>query len=122
MHPRLVHHQTHLQKADPEIRIHHIECLPPSSTTYILGTVLLIHGFPETSYQFRKVIPSLASAGYRVLAPDYRGAGYSSKPPSGYTKKEIATDLHTLVTKHLGIKEKVHVVGHDIGGYVISET
>ena len=113
-----VHRQIHLQLSSPEVRIHYVECLPPSSASSTLGTILLIHGFPETSYQFRKVIPSLASAGYRVLAPDYRGAGYSSKPPSGYTKKDIATDLHTLVTEHLGIKEKIHVVGHDIGGMI----
>ena len=111
------HRQVWLQRSSPEIRLYYIECLPPASSKP-LGTILLIHGFPETSYQFRKVIPPLASAGYRVLAPDYRGAGYSSKPPSGYTKKDIATDLHTLLTTHLGIKEKVHLVGHDIGGMI----
>lgn len=116
--PTPIHRQTHLQLSSPEIRIHYIECLPPSSTSSPLGTILLIHGFPETSYQFRHVVPSLASAGYRVLAPDYRGAGYSSKPPSGYTKASLATDLHTLVTEHLKIKEKIHIVGHDIGGMI----
>lgn len=115
--PGSTHHQVWLQRSNPEIRLHYIECLP-TAFSKPLGTILLIHGFPETSYQFRKVIPPLASAGYRVLAPDYRGAGYSSKPPSGYTKKDIATDLHTLLTEHLGIKEKVHLVGHDIGGMI----
>ena len=116
--PNPVHRQIYLQRSSPEIRIHYIDCLPPSSASSTVGTILLVHGYPETSYQFRKVIPSFASAGYRVLAPDYRGAGYSSKPPSGYTKKDIATDLHTLVTEHLGIKEKIHVVGYDIGGMI----
>ena len=43
----------------------------------------LIHGFPETSYQFRDVIVPLAQAGYHVFAPDYRGHGYSLQPPIG---------------------------------------
>ena len=85
-----------------------------------LGTILLIHGFPQTSYQFRKVIPGLSKAGYRVVVPDYRGAGGSSKPMKldGYRKTQMATDLHRLIHDHIGIKSRVHVVGHDIGGMV----
>lgn len=89
------------------------------------GTVLLIHGFPETWYQWRHVISPLSRAGYRVIVPDYRGAGNSQAPPSnagfaggkggGYTKVVMADDLHTLVRDVLGITEPVHVVGHDIG-------
>lgn len=79
------------------------------------GTVLLIHGFPQTSYQFRRVITPIAKRGYHVLVPNCRGAGGSSKPWNGYTKKEMAGDLHTLVQKLGLMKEKVHVVGHDIG-------
>ncbi|KAI4155522.1 MAG: hypothetical protein L6R39_001215 [Caloplaca ligustica] len=60
----------------------------------------------------------LSSAGYRVITPDYRGAGYSSRPPTGYTKKVLAIDLHTLLTEHVGVKTPVHIVGHDIGGMV----
>jgi pimeloyl-ACP methyl ester carboxylesterase len=81
-------------------------------------TILLIHGFPETSYQFHHVVPLLSEAGYRVIAPDYRGAGLSSKPLTGYTKTQMAEDLHILVQDYLGIKDKIHVVGHDIGGMI----
>lgn len=109
--------QAWLQHSDPELRIFYTECLPTSSPKP-KGTILLIHGFPETSHQFRHVLVPLADAGYGVLAPDYRGHGYSSKPPNGYTKAIIAQDLHKLVTEHLGIKEKIHVVGHDIGGMI----
>lgn len=80
--------------------------------------MLLIHGFPETSHQYRHVLVPLARAGYRVLAPDYRGHGYSSKPADGYTKAILAQDLHKLVTEHLDIKEKIHIVGHDIGAMI----
>ena len=110
------HHQVWLQKSDPEIRIHYVETSPPTSQPS-KGTILLIHGFPETSYQFRHVMKPLSSHGYRVIAPDYRGAGYSSHPDSGYTKDILASDLHSLMTT-LEIKAPVHVVGHDIGGMI----
>lgn len=82
------------------------------------GTILLIHGFPETSFQFRHIITPLSQTGYRVLAPDYRGAGYSSKPRDmlGYRKSVLAADLISLLD---ALKvDRVHVVGHDIGGMV----
>lgn len=98
------------------IYLHAIMCPPPEGKA-AKGTVLLIHGFPQTSYQFRRVITPLADAGYHVIAPDYRGAGSSSKPWNGYTKEVMAKDLHNLV-KHLGVKDKLHLVGHDIGGMI----
>ncbi|KAG6361575.1 hypothetical protein INS49_009802 [Diaporthe citri] len=67
---------------------------------------------------FRHVITPIADAGYTVIAPDYRGAGHSSKPRDGYEKTLMAADIHKLLTEHLGITEPVHVVGHDIGGMV----
>lgn len=100
-----------------EVTIHYIECPPPKGIS-TKGTILLIHGYPETSYQFRHVITPLADAGYTVVCPDYRGAGESSHPRDGYEKVQMASDLHEVVQKHLGIKDKVHVVGHDIGGMV----
>lgn len=100
-----------------EIRLNYIEC-SPSDGNQTFGTILLIHGFPQTSYQFRHVITPIADAGYRVIAPDYRGAGKSSKPVTGYEKSRMAEDLHLLIQSHLGIKEKIHVVGHDIGGMI----
>ncbi|KAH7311253.1 Alpha/Beta hydrolase protein [Stachybotrys elegans] len=81
------------------------------------GVIVLVHGFPQTSYQFRKVMKPLASSGYRVIAPDYRGAGLSSRPDTGFTKSVMATDILHLLD-HLSIKSKVHVVGHDIGGMI----
>ena len=115
--PSIRNRQIWLQKSDQEIRLFYTEALPPANTSS-KGNILLIHGFPETSYQFRHIIPPLARAGYHVIAPDYRGAGYSSKPPSGYTKKQLSADLHQLMTQHLGIKDPIHVVGHDIGGMI----
>ena len=102
--------------AQDELTIAYIDV--PSSRSPARGTVLLIHGFPQTSHQFRHVLNPLASHGYRVIAPDYRGAGQSSRPVDGYDKVTMATDLRTLLHDHLGAKEKIHVVGHDIGGMV----
>lgn len=101
------------------VRITFVDTLPPAGTGQ-KGVVLLIHGFPQTSYQFRKVILPLAQAGYRVIVPDYRGAGDSSRPMNlkGYLKSRMATDLHHVVQKHLNIAEPIHVVGHDIGGMI----
>jgi pimeloyl-ACP methyl ester carboxylesterase len=97
--------------------LNYIECQAVSKTEE-KGVILLIHGFPQTSYQFRHVITPLADAGYRIIAPDYRGAGQSSKPLTGYQKTQMAEDLHILIQSHFGIKEKIHVVGHDIGGMI----
>lgn len=114
---KTMHRQTHLNREDPEVRLYYQECLPSQEKK---GTILLIHGFPQSSYQFRFVIEPLAQAGYHVIAPDYRGHGFSSHPlgDTGYTKKELASDIFQLLTKHIGVREKVHVVGHDIGGTI----
>ena len=114
--PHHLHRQKWLREADPEIRLHYTECSPSSGSPK--GTILLIHGFPETSYQFRHVLQPLADAGYHVIAPDYRGAGYSSHPVDGYTKDVLSRDLHDLVTNHIAVKDKIHLVGHDIGGMI----
>ncbi|KAK3203830.1 hypothetical protein GRF29_106g747938 [Pseudopithomyces chartarum] len=98
------------------LRLNYIDCGTSLSTKP--EVILLIHGFPQTSYQFRHVITPLADAGYRVIVPDYRGAGKSSKPLTGYTKTQMAEDLHVLLTSHLEIEQKIHIIGHDIGGMI----
>ena len=77
--------------------------------------VVLLHGWPETWYQWRKIIPSLAEK-YTVIAPDMRGLGDSSKPAAGYDKRTVADDICRLVRK-LGF-ERIFLVGHDWGGPV----
>jgi pimeloyl-ACP methyl ester carboxylesterase len=77
--------------------------------------LLLLGGWPQTWWQFHKVMPTLARR-YRVVAADLRGMGGTDKPDSGFDKKTMAGDIHALV-RHLG-HEKVHVAGHDIGAMV----
>ncbi|MGW6843027.1 alpha/beta fold hydrolase [Streptomyces sp. NPDC054958] len=80
------------------------------------GTPLvLLGGWPQTWWQWNKVLPALAGR-YRVIAVDLRGMGGSAKPDTGYDKKTMAADVHALLL-HLGL-ERAHVVGHDIGAMV----
>jgi pimeloyl-ACP methyl ester carboxylesterase len=78
-------------------------------------TIVLLHGFPQTWWQWHRIAPPLVEAGYRVVAPDYRGAGDSWRPASGYDKRTMARDIRTLVHDHLDIRDPVIVGGHDIG-------
>lgn len=110
----ITHHNANLT---PITRIHYQIAQPPTSHQP-RATLLLIHGFPQTSNQYCLVLPLLASAGYRCIAPDYRGAGFSFHPPSDYTKRTMAADLHTLVTTELKITEPIVLIGHDIGGMI----
>jgi pimeloyl-ACP methyl ester carboxylesterase len=48
-------------------------------------TAVLLHGFPQTWQEWRHVIGPLSEAGFRIVAPDYRGAGQSSRPRGGTT-------------------------------------
>ena len=76
--------------------------------------VLLLHGYAQTSHMWTPLIPTLAAT-HTVIAPDLRGAGASERTPAGYDKKTLAVDMHELV-RALGYgKEKIQVVGHDIG-------
>jgi pimeloyl-ACP methyl ester carboxylesterase len=111
------------------VRIHYYDCGQGTDT------LVLLHGFPQTAWQWRHVIEPLAEAGYRVIAPDYRGAGNSSRPRTdhghpadlrgavtlprgGYTKWEMAEDIHLLLHDHLDLTEPAFILGHDIGSMV----
>ncbi|MEV5499348.1 alpha/beta hydrolase [Nonomuraea fuscirosea] len=79
-------------------------------------TLVLLHGYPQTWYTWREVLPELAKH-YTVIAPDLRGAGKSDAPAGGYDKKTLAADLHGLLTG-LGLNRHIRLVGHDIGTMV----
>ena len=80
--------------------------------------VILLHGFPEFSYGWRKQIPALVAAGFRVIVPDQRGYNLSDKPKgiSSYDVDVLAEDIIGLFD-HFGI-EKAFLVGHDWGAVV----
>jgi pimeloyl-ACP methyl ester carboxylesterase len=82
--------------------------------------LILLHGWPQTWYEWHKVMPALADK-FTVVAPDLRGLGLSEKTLTGYDKHTLANDVAALM-KHLGEKSAI-VVGHDMGGkvaYVLS--
>ena len=74
--------------------------------------VVLLHGWPEMWFSWRKQIPVL-SQDYQVIVPDMRGFGSSEKPLQDYRTRTAATDIYELV-RHLG-HDKIAIVGHDIG-------
>ncbi len=74
--------------------------------------IVLLHGYAQTSHMWRPLIEKLAAT-HTVIAVDLRGAGQSATPPAGYTKVEMAQDIHALVRK-LGY-DKIRIAGHDIG-------
>lgn len=77
--------------------------------------VLLVHGFPESWYSWRRQLPALAAAGYRAVALDVRGYGRSSKPAAveAYRMLDLVADNLALV--HALGEENAVVVGHDWG-------
>ena len=77
--------------------------------------VVLLHGWPEFWYGWRKQIPVLSER-FNVIVPDLRGFGYSDKPLSGYDTRTSASDIYELV-RQLG-HEQVSIVAHDIGARV----
>ena len=77
--------------------------------------LVLLHGWPQSWYEWRKIIPALAQH-FTIIAPDLRGLGDSEKPMSGYDKRTMASDVSALVSQ-LGF-DKVGVIGHDWGGAV----
>lgn len=80
--------------------------------------VVLLHGFPQTSWMWRHVVPELAARGYRVAAPDQRGYSPGARPDDveSYGFDALTGDVVGLAAA-LG-HERFDVVGHDWGGAV----
>jgi len=95
------------------IKLHVVQAGPQSGVP-----VVLLHGFPEFWYGWRKQIPALVEAGCRVIMPDQRGYNLSDKP------KGIKNyDIYTLTDDIIGLidalgYEKVNLAGHDWGAVV----
>ena len=101
------------------LRMHVLEAGDPRQRL-----VLLLHGFPELAYSWRKVMPELADAGYHVVAPDQRGYGRTAGWAKGYDTDlgpfrllNLARDAFGLV-RALGHDHVACVVGHDFGSSV----
>src|SRR5437763_14013838 len=82
---------------------HHMASVNGVQIHYVIGghggdPVVLLHGWPQTWYEWRHVMPALAK-NYTVIVPDLRGLGDSSKPAMGYDGKTVAEDIHQLVSQ-----------------------
>ncbi|TFK34432.1 putative epoxide hydrolase [Crucibulum laeve] len=116
------------------LNMHIFEALPPKEGSGQSGgrppLLLLLHGFPELAYSWRKVILPLAQAGYHVVAPDQRGHGQTQVQgvPAGtkvayeddlspYRVLNLVTDIVGLVYT-LGYTSVAAVIGHDAGSRV----
>jgi pimeloyl-ACP methyl ester carboxylesterase len=91
------------------IRVHLAEAGPPDAPA-----VLLLHGWPQHWYMWRRVMAALGGE-YRLLAPDLRGFGWTEPPGHGYDGETFAAD-QTALLDALGL-DRAHVVGHDWGGW-----
>jgi pimeloyl-ACP methyl ester carboxylesterase len=93
------------------VRIHVAEAGPSSSAR---RPILLLHGWPEHWYMWRRAIGALRDE-YRMIAPDLRGFGWSEAPGRGYDGETFAADQVALFDA-LGV-ERAFVIGHDWGGW-----
>ncbi|WP_137144233.1 alpha/beta fold hydrolase [Mycolicibacterium sp. CR10] len=80
--------------------------------------VVLLHGHPQTNVAWDAIVPQLAEAGYRCLAPNQRGYSRGARPSRrrDYRMSELVDDVGALVDASGA--ESVHLVGHDFGGLV----
>lgn len=88
------------------------------------GTILLLHGFPELAFCWRRIMPLLADHGYHVIAPDQRGYGRTTPKPVSYSDAvepysivNLAGDMVALLGA-LGLNQVDAVIGHDFGSLV----
>ncbi|WP_330310659.1 alpha/beta hydrolase [Streptomyces sp. NBC_00523] len=108
---------------EPSAALRHRTVEAPAGRLHLVeqGTgplVLLVHGFPESWYSWRRQLPALAAAGYRAVALDVRGYGRSSKPAEtdAYRMLDLVED-NVAVVRALG-EESAVVVGHDWGSNI----
>ena len=94
------------------VRLHYVEGGSGSP-------ILLLPGWPESWYAWRRIMPALAAAGHRVIALDPRGMGDSDRPQNGYDMKTVVAEIHAFVSQ-LGLADgkKLDVAGHDLGTWM----
>ncbi|WP_299056932.1 alpha/beta hydrolase [uncultured Nocardioides sp.] len=104
------HHRLRLGERDG-LDVHYVLAGPEDGEP-----VVLLHGYPQSWWCWRDVVPRLVAAGKRCVVPDLRGLGDTTRPAGGYDKRTVAGDVRALLD-HLGI-DSLGVVGHDWGGAV----
>ncbi|WP_035657047.1 alpha/beta hydrolase [Bradyrhizobium sp. STM 3809] len=92
------------------VRLHYVSGGSPDNET-----VVLLAGFPQSWFAWRRIMPLLASR-YQIIAPDLPGQGDSDRPAAGYDTQTLATAVHRLLQQH-GVGS-YHLAAHDIGAWV----
>ncbi len=97
--------------------IHHRASVNGITVHYVIGgkgdPIVLLHGWPQSWYEWRHIMPILVRNNYTVIVPDLRGLGDTSKPSTGYDGITTANDIYQLLAR-LGVNRSI-IVGHDIG-------
>lgn len=106
-----------VQSGDGDLRIHYVAAGPKDAPRLIL-----LHGFPDFAYTWRRLVPTLAGD-FRVLAPDLRGYGATSKPKRGYDLDTLTADLlafadATAAADGARADVATHLLGHDWGAAI----
>ena len=101
---------------DPPARWHLLDNAPDLGAE-LRGTLLAVHGNPTWSYLWRSLLPAAAAAGWRVVAVDQLGMGWSQRDGRMRRLPDRVADLAAL-TDHLGLDGPVVTVGHDWGGVI----
>ncbi|MEM6271621.1 MAG: alpha/beta hydrolase [Bacteroidota bacterium] len=84
-------------------------------------TLLLVHGFPESSYTYHAVVDGLQNTFERIILFDFPGFGWSDKPEATYEYSlMVHADVAFAVWQHFGVKGG-HVLAHDMGVSVATE-
>ena len=101
------------------LRMHYLECGDKKNPV-----ILLLHGFPELSFSWRKIMKPLSNLGYFVLAPDLRGYGFTTgsdntfmDDPQEFSMPNLVTDVISFLNK-LKIKNVSCLIGHDFGSFL----
>jgi len=88
--------------------------------------VLLLHGYPELAWSWRKILPVLGAAGYHAIAPDHRGYGRTSSTPIDYDRRPVGLPFPEFAARRdrralrAGTPHGRSRVGHDFGAAVAS--
>lgn len=108
----------------PDINGLRIHMLEAGFETPDRPCILLLHGFPELAYSWRKIMPPLAAAGFHVIAPDLRGygrtIGWDTGPDNGLASFRLLNAVRDALglVSALGHRSVAAVVGHDFGSPV----
>ncbi|KAJ3008314.1 hypothetical protein HKX48_008650 [Thoreauomyces humboldtii] len=99
------------------LRFHYVECSAPEGFASVCPTIVLLAGFPESWYAWRKIMGVLREGtDCRILAIDLPGQGDSDRPQDGYDTQTVATRVHDLL-QHLDVT-RYALAAHDVGAWV----